>query len=87
MIIRKRPINMAAASDRLYQCVFALSPANADPLLPVAEVYAYRISDKPCGPPLPSAASPSFGIMSATAEKLRIEIGKISVNSIAIFTS
>ena len=49
-IIRNRPINIAAVSDKLYQCVFALNPAKAEPLFPVAEVYAYRISESPCGP-------------------------------------
>ena len=32
----------------LYQSVFALSPAKAEPLLLAPEVKAYRISEKPC---------------------------------------
>src|ERR1700749_1412443 len=48
--IRKRPANIATPSVELYQCVLVLSPANAEPLLPVADVYAYKISERPCGP-------------------------------------
>src|ERR1700727_3903199 len=66
-IIRNRPTSIAAASDKLYQCVFGLNPPKADPLFPVAEVYAYRISESPCGPVFPSAERPRFGIISATA--------------------
>ena len=36
----------------LYHRVFAFRPANADPLFPLADVKAYRISDRPCGPGL-----------------------------------
>ncbi len=39
-IIRKRPANMVMPSVMLYQFVFALSPAKAEPLLPAAELYA-----------------------------------------------
>jgi len=38
MIMKKRPTSIAKPIVTLYQCVFALKPANADPLLPVAEV-------------------------------------------------
>ncbi len=40
MIMRKRPISMAMPSVVLYQGVFAVSPANALPLFPVAELNA-----------------------------------------------
>src|ERR1700722_13714541 len=72
-IIRNRPTSIAAPSDKLYQCVLGLNPAKADPLFPVAEVYAYRISESPCGPVFPSAESPRFGIISAAAEKPKID--------------
>ena len=49
-IIRNRPPSMAIPCVSRYQCVSAFSPANADPLLPTADVYAYRICDSPCGP-------------------------------------
>src|SRR5438309_11535238 len=47
MIMKKRPMSVASPIVTLYQCVFALRPPNADPLFPVADVNAYRISDKP----------------------------------------
>ena len=49
-IIRKRPASMDMPGVTVYQCVFALIPANAEPLFPVADVYAYKIRDSPCGP-------------------------------------
>ena len=51
-IIMKRPINIASPSVVLYQGVLAVRPANAEPLLPVADANAYRISLNPCGPAL-----------------------------------
>src|SRR5438128_9952097 len=50
-IIKKRPISIAMPSV-VFQYVLAPSPAKAEPLLPVADVNAYRISEKPCGPAL-----------------------------------
>src|SRR6516165_2728313 len=47
MIIKKRPASMSMPSDMLYQGVFALSPAYAEPLLPAPLEYAYRISMRP----------------------------------------
>src|SRR5262245_44387181 len=47
-----RAISIAMANVRLYQGVLALIPAKALPLLPDALLYAYRISEKPWGPPL-----------------------------------
>ena len=47
----------------MYQSVLALIPANADPLLLVAEVNAYSTSDNPCGPLLSTPArSPASAI-------------------------
>src|SRR5215471_8862959 len=40
MTAKKRPRSIATASELLYQEVLALIPANPEPLLPVAEVYA-----------------------------------------------
>src|SRR5947199_8042975 len=56
-IIRKRPISIARPRLALYHGVFALSPPNALPLFPVALEYAYRISENPCGPGLPTPAA------------------------------
>src|SRR5262245_7019443 len=50
MIMKKRPINIAKPMVVLYQLVFAVSPPKADPLFPVPDVNAYKISDNPCGP-------------------------------------
>src|ERR1700722_6069745 len=47
---RNRPSSIATPMLRLYQGVLVLRPPNALPLLPVPLVYAYIISDKPCGP-------------------------------------
>ena len=47
MIIMKRPTSIAIPIVVLYQNVFAEIPANADPLLPVAEVNEYNISLSP----------------------------------------
>src|ERR1700761_3365000 len=44
IIIRNRPDSIVKPSAMLYQCVFAFRPAKAEPLLPAAEVKAYRIS-------------------------------------------
>ena len=49
IIMKNRPSSCARAVVVLYQLVFAFRPANADPLFPVDEVYAYRIWDSPCG--------------------------------------
>src|SRR5262249_57315133 len=49
---RNLAISISMPIVRLYQGVLALIPANALPLLPAPLVYAYRISEKPCGPPL-----------------------------------
>ena len=40
MIMKNRPTRVATPSVTLYQCVFALSPPKAEPLLPAAEVNA-----------------------------------------------
>ena len=47
MMAMNRPRSIAMPSVVLYQGVFAESPANAEPLLPVPDVYAYRISLRP----------------------------------------
>src|ERR1700722_17229823 len=44
MIIRKRPMNIASPSVPFQNGTFADRPANALPLLPVAETYAYSAS-------------------------------------------
>ena len=40
MIIRKRPISMVKPPAMLYQGVFVVSPAKAEPLLPACDVKA-----------------------------------------------
>src|SRR5262249_60472828 len=52
MIMRKRPTIMVMASVMFHHGVLALSPPNAEPLLPAPLVYAYSISLSPCGPAL-----------------------------------
>src|ERR1700686_4528206 len=52
MMNKNLEINMSRPIVRLYQGVLALIPGNALPLFPAALVYEYRISEKPCGPPL-----------------------------------
>ena len=47
MIGRNRTNSITKPRVRLRNTVLALKPANADPLLPPAEEYAYRISDRP----------------------------------------
>ncbi len=64
----------------------ALTPAKALPLLPVAEDQAYSISDKPCGPALASAPSPSASTRQ-TAVPPRMHSGRISTASIASLIS
>ena len=81
------PINMLNASVMLYHCVLALSPANAEPLLPRAEVYAYRICESPCGPGIADARLPIWRDTTESPENMRIAREKISMLSIAIFTS
>src|ERR1700730_6540466 len=61
MIIMKRPMSVAAPIVELYHFVLAFRPANADPLLPVPDANAYRISDRPCGPALFRLGRPKVG--------------------------
>src|ERR1700681_4041011 len=49
---RNLAISISMPIVRLYQGVLALIPAKALPLFPAALEYVYRISEKPCGPPL-----------------------------------
>src|SRR5512143_3658256 len=53
---RNRPTSIASPSAVLYQVVFPVRPANADPLLFAAEVNAYSTWDRPCGPGFEMAA-------------------------------
>src|SRR6185312_9340681 len=95
--MKKRPISMAKPVVMLYQGVLARNPAKALPLLPVALVYAYRISEKPCAPGLARFAvagptefqNPFFGngATEDSAEKIRMLDARIRSASIAIFTS
>jgi len=55
---KNRPSSVAIPVVASYQGVFAFSPANAEPLFPVADVYPYKICDSPCGPGLVMARSP-----------------------------
>ena len=52
MMKRNLPTSMSMPIVKLYQGVLALIPAKALPLFPAALEYVYRISEKPCGPPL-----------------------------------
>src|SRR5215471_24157 len=71
-IMKKRPISVAKPIVTLYQLVLALSPPNADPLLPVADVNAYRISDKPCGPGFRMLGRPNDGATDEIALSARM---------------
>src|ERR1700685_48829 len=81
------PNKVANPSDVLYQSVFPLNPPNADPLLPVVEVYAYKICESPCGPGFEIEGVPKDLATTEIAVNVRITSGKISTESIAIFTS
>lgn len=65
---RNRPSSIASPIVVLNHGVSAASPANAEPLLLAPEVYAYRISEKPCAPVL-VIESPGVGRAIATAVK------------------
>ena len=59
--------------------MFALRPANAEPLLLAAEVKAYSTSEKPCAPELvielpvrPAAPSPAPVPISTSAGVIRM---------------
>src|SRR5580700_2921021 len=71
----------------LYQRVFPFNPPNAEPLFPVAEVYAYKICDNPCGPGFEIDGTPNDFATTEIAVNVKITSGKISTDSIAIFTS
>src|SRR5215469_3619673 len=45
-----RPMSITIPPTVLYQYVFVVRPANAEPLLLAIDVNAYRISVSPCGP-------------------------------------
>src|SRR5215469_5895161 len=47
-----RPMSITIPPTVLYQYVFVVRPANAEPLLLAIDVNAYRISVSPCGPGL-----------------------------------
>src|ERR1035437_5646086 len=85
--IRNRPASMLQPSTTLYHQVLALSPAKAEPLLPVADEKAQRISLNPCGPPLLRADRPMLGDSTKMAVNVRMINGKMSTYSIDIFTS
>src|ERR1035441_3946992 len=52
IIKRNLPTSISRPRVRLYQGVLALIPAKALPLFPAPLEYVYRISEKPCAPPL-----------------------------------
>ena len=70
---RNLPKTMASPRAVLYQSVLTLIPANADPLLLVAEVNAYKTSDSPCGP--------VFSIAGAFARQRHRDRGRRSARS------
>src|SRR6266536_2805888 len=85
-IMRKRPNNISSPRVVLYQGVFPERPANALPLFPAPELNAYRISLSPCGPLLFNPVRPHL-LATAQAAKPRIEMARMSNESIAILTS
>src|SRR5207245_1430571 len=81
----KRPNSVAKPVVVLYQSVFALIPANADPLLPAADVKAYRTCDSPCGPALVMLEVPNLA-MAEMAVKPSIGSDNMSTDSLATST-
>src|SRR5450759_2572429 len=77
-----RPRNMQTASAMLRNGWSAESPAKAEPLLFDADVNAYSISDRPCGPPVDNAARET-GSTSASPVPSRTRVGVISIASAA----
>src|SRR3982751_4520864 len=86
-ITRKRPTNVANPIVKLYQCVFAFRPANADPLLPAAEVNGYSSPDNACRPALAMLDVPEEGATDEIPVRTRIVSGKINIASMASCTS
>src|SRR6202789_836538 len=84
---KNRPNSVANPIVVLYQSVLPLNPANADPLFPVPDVYAYKTCDSPCGPGFEIEGVPNFAETTEIAVNVRITSGKISTDSMAIFTS
>src|SRR5678815_5846866 len=62
-------------------------PAKAEPLFPVPEVNAYKISDRPCGPALFSCDVPKPGARTEIPARIKMTSGKIKTYSIDILTS
>src|SRR5207247_10148414 len=65
-IIQNRPSHMSIPSVVLYQGVFALRPAKAEPLLPAPLENAYTSSLRPCGPALLREERP-YGVTAVQA--------------------
>src|SRR5215472_1055503 len=85
-----RATSMTTPPATLYQVVFVVRPANADPLLLAIEVNAYTISVRPCGPGLsieargvfrpsdrPAAISTAVGVVRMYSDAYFISVGRI----------
>src|SRR5664280_1271228 len=59
MMKKKRPHIMTRPPAVDQNLPLTVIPAKALPLLPVWEIVAYRISDRPCGPWLSTASFPA----------------------------
>src|SRR6516165_11758003 len=86
----KRATSMTIPPTVLYQVVFVVRPANAEPLLLAIEVNAYTISVRPCAPGLridargtfspserPAAISTADGVVRMYSAAYFISVGRI----------
>ena len=62
-----RPSSITMPPSVLYQGVFVVRPANAEPLLFASDAIAYMISVRPCGPGLSIDACGVFSAMDSPA--------------------
>src|SRR6516225_10950463 len=82
--------SMTTPPETLYQVVFVVRPANAEPLLLAIEVNAYTISVRPCAPGLridargtfspserPAAISTADGVVRMYSAAYFISVGRI----------
>src|SRR5450755_327648 len=80
------PISITMPPTVLYQSVFVVRPAKAEPLLLAMEVKAYMISVRPCGPGLRMDACGVF-IAIDSPDAVRISTGRVRKYSAAYFIS
>ena len=87
MMRKKRPISMQMPSAVFIHCVFAVSPANADPLLFDADAKAYSTSERPWAPGFRIETSSTVSRSTEMPAKLSIATGMARMNSVTSFIS